>query len=341
MNIGHIPPLWRRPKLLPVLLLAAAVAAGYLAIERQQTVSVPILMYHRIAGGEDSVWWVSQADFEMHLQSLREQGFQSVLPSDLAAHQRWGKPLPRKPVIITLDDGYLNCLQNAEPLLKKHGFTAVCYLITGRVGETPGTRQTYEGTPVLTWPEVKAMQRRGTVAFGGHTRNHANLAATDEPYGEIRACFDDLRRHGIRPAGFCYPNGQYRAKTMADAARAGFTSAVTCHETVAVVGARSNLFELARIGVLGGMHHYHAEPGNPVGGRIAFRLWKEGRAISVVPWVVWNQPAAAGDEWLPATKVSDEPVSLSCPRPAPSSSQPVVEIWDVFRVLRLARLPLS
>ena len=205
-----------------------AMAAGWLWSQKSKPVDVPILMYHRIGDTCDSPWWVTVRDFEVQLASLQEQGYQSILPSCLVAHQRWGWPLPSKPVIITLDDGYLNVLENAEPLLKKYGFQAVCFLITGLVSESPDTRKSWEGTPLLSWPEVRAMQKRGTVQFGGHSRTHQNLRAMADPYGEISGCYRDLKKKGgFTPEGFCYPSGQFKPESLTCVKRAKFTTAVT------------------------------------------------------------------------------------------------------------------
>ena len=135
-------------------------------------------------------------DFEQHLRSLREAGYTSILPADLRAHRRWGKRLPDRPLIITFDDGYLSTIETAEPLLKQYGFTAIVYLITGLIAESPGDRQFYERAPCMTWPEVKAAHARGTLAFGGHTRNHVNVALAERPEEEKRACRVDIMRHG-------------------------------------------------------------------------------------------------------------------------------------------------
>ena len=324
--------------ILAVLLAAIAIGAIFWSLQTRKVCQVPILMYHKIGDSHDSVWWVTAADFESHLQSLKEQGYRSILPSDLVAHRRWGKPLPSKPIIITFDDGYLNCLEQAEPLLEKYGFRGVCYLITGQISETPETRRQYEGAPILSWQEIRAMQKRGTVAFGGHTRNHANLRAQEDAYPEVRACFDDLRKiGGLKPAGFCYPFGQYHSKTPADVARAGFTTAVTCEDGIAKTGPGLKLMELPRVSVIGGTHRYHTESVSTNPATVEVRVWKEGHSMKVYPRLVWpGRTQSSDDGWLEHVLIADQPVTLTWPRPAPTpAGAPTLELWDDFRVLRL------
>lgn len=318
-------------------LLVVASGAVCLVLSKIKAVRVPVLMYHRIGDAEDSPWWVTPGDFANQLRCLREQGYQSIVPSDLAAHQRWGWPLPPKPVLITFDDGYLTTLENAEPLLKKEGFRAVCYLITGKVSESPGTRQAWEGTPLLTWPEVRDMEKRGTVVFGGHSRNHANLRALADPWAEISGCYRDLKKKGgFKPEGFCYPYGQYKDTTEACVVRAKFTTAMTCDDGIAETTPTLNLFELPRVAVMGGRHRFqgHAIAGD--GGHISVCVSKEGRRLEVCPRLVWPGEAANSQQgWLTPVQLSEVPALLTWDLSKPVAlGDPVLELWDNFHMIR-------
>ena len=43
-------------------------------------------------------------------------------------HYTLGEPLPEKAVLITFDDGYRDTLENALPVLQKHGHGAVIFI---------------------------------------------------------------------------------------------------------------------------------------------------------------------------------------------------------------------
>ncbi len=310
-----------------------------LSIEQARIYPVPILMYHKIGNEADTPWWVTLEDFEAHLAALRLEGYETILPSDLAAHRTWGKRLPPKPVIITFDDGYLNTVERAEPLLRRYGFRGVCYLITGQVSDTPATRRSYEGAPMLSWPEVRAAQQRGTLRFGGHGRSHANLRAADDATAaaELAACFKDLRRHGIfRPEGFCYPFGQYHSRTPAFVAKAGFTTAVTCEDGIASASREAKRLELPRIAVMGGQHRYNVERVADTRAVIV-RVSKQGHVMQVHPRLLWSkQHGVATNGWLAPVTVEALPVTLTWPLPPDGHAMtPVLELWDAFRVLRL------
>ncbi len=314
-------------------------AWSWVSRQRACPVSVPILMYHRIGVEVDSPWWVTVRDFEAQLQCLREQGYTSVWPSDLVAHQRWGRPLPVKPIVLTFDDGYLNVMEQAEPLLRKYGFKGVSYLITGRVADTAEKRQLWEGTPLLIWPEVRAIYQRGTIRFGGHSRTHPNLRALADPRQEMDSCFRDLKRKGgFKPEGFCFPFGQYKDETLAGLRRAKFTTATTCDDGIAELKPGASLLELPRVSVMGGWHRFRfqSRPGTP--GVMEVEISKEGRELDVIPKQVWGDGTV---KWLPQVHITSTPLIVSCTSTNDRMcSASVLELWDIFRLIRYDRTVL-
>jgi len=339
------------------LIVAAVIIAAFIAAlgltvrrlrESHRTHAVPILMYHKIGDVANNAWWVPTGVFERQMRALRNQGYSTVLPGAIVDHRKAGKRLPPKSVMITFDDGYRDSLAIAEPLLKKYGFHAVVYLITDTVAETPEARRQYEGVDVLTWPEIKAMQKRGTFVFGGHGHRHQNLAVAADPYPDIRECYFQLRRHDIRqPFSFCYPHGEYNARSIAAVKRAGFQSAMACEDRVALTGKAMNLMALPRVSVMGGEHEFHANrlSASATPGEIVLHVMHTGIPMEVSPRLMWTGatgdqglPAfggAIGDQgWLPTVEVKNADYEWHWPWPADGSNAAAVrpEIWDKHRL---------
>ncbi len=318
---------------------AALVETGRRFVETRRVHRVPILMYHKIGPVDHNAWWVPTDVFEHQMRALRNQGYTSILPRDLADHRWAGKRLPRRPVLITFDDGYRDSLRRAEPILRRCGFQAVAYLITDRVADREEAPLTHEGVECLTWPEIERMRKRGTFVFGGHGHRHENLAASSDPDPVIRECYRALRAHGIhRPAGFCYPYGERAPRAVEAVRRSGFRSAVVCEDRVAVTGPDVLLFELPRVSVMGGRHAFAFEPGALEAARAGqpAAVRHEGVPIEVSPrWVRAGAGPAGG--WLPPQDLGPGARLQAAPPPGPGALTRL-EIWDKHRLFLLASL---
>jgi peptidoglycan/xylan/chitin deacetylase (PgdA/CDA1 family) len=244
--------------LLPVLLAAATSGCLPKASE-----PIPILMYHNIAKDPgDDVWTISTGEFRHQIENLKANGYRTILPKDLAHLSRWKFWLPRKPVVITFDDGLLSTLTEAEPILHEAGFQAVSYLISGFIAESPAERKPYRYYTCLTWEEVRAMKARGTFVFGSHSDSHGrNPVALTQEVEECRNIFK--RNIGEKTMDFCYPYGVAPDVLVQAVVRAGYRTAMACDDRMFVPGTDTNLFRIPRISIFGGIHEFAVSPVEP------------------------------------------------------------------------------
>ena len=324
---------------LTIMVIASGIFIALRAAARK-TYRVPILMYHEVGDTTDSAWCVPMETFRTQMASLREQGFRAILPSDLIARRKWGKPLPRKPVLITFDDGYLCNLTVIEPILKENGLRAIVYLITRQVAETAPDRREYEGKSCLIWPEVLEMQKRGTLLFGGHSHSHGNLAASADPLPDIAECRNQLKLHGIRqPYSFCYPYGQHNELTQQIVKQAKFETAVVCEDAMAIIGPMTNLFALPRVSVMGGRHDFKLLRKEADVKTLIYQIGHTGIPLEISACRITGD-GNAQQVWLPPREVGQGEFELrfaitgNDPRP----EQSIVEIWDKHRLFKLATI---
>lgn len=191
------------------------------------SVTVPILMYHRIDAVRASLPSLTRAltvdprDFAAQMRWIHSHGFHTITQMQLYNALERGKSLPSKPVLITFDDGYRDVFGKASTTLKRLGMQATEYVITDRISGPDAS--------FLTWPLLKGLERRG-IEIGSHTLTHAKLTAlTDaEAMHELTASRRVLeRRLGHPVQWFAYPYGAVDARVAGLARRAGYVLAVT------------------------------------------------------------------------------------------------------------------
>ena len=99
--------------------------------------SVPILMYHSVAGDVDGRWIAprNRMDphrFEAQMRFLSRHRRVISLDTLLDTIQR-NRPIPPGTVLLTFDDGYRDNLEAAAPILQRYHLPAVLYLCTGYI----------------------------------------------------------------------------------------------------------------------------------------------------------------------------------------------------------------
>jgi len=215
---------------------------------------VPILMYHYISApppDADAIRLdlsVPPTQFEEHLRYLREAGYVSITLGDLALALQMGYPLPPKPVIITLDDGYRDAYTWAFPLLRRYGFTATFFVITGLIDE--------DHPEYLTWEQVIEMDSMGMdIEAHGHTHVDLRERSADYLIWQVLGAKEAIEARTHKTVRFfCYPSGRYDDQVARILHSAHYWGAVT-----SVHGAQqcsSHMFELQRTRVRGA---YRAE----------------------------------------------------------------------------------
>ena len=187
--------------------------------DSRDSVDIPILMYHSISkesSGENE-YTISQSRFEGDLKWLRDNGYTTIFPSQLAAYVKEGAMLPSKPVIISFDDGFANNYLYAYPLLQKYNMKAVIALIGIESDLSSGD---------LTWGEVAILSRSGFIEFASHTYDLHSISGdrkgADKKPGESAADYRqvltaDLVKNqelietaaGRAPLTFAWPFGAY------------------------------------------------------------------------------------------------------------------------------------
>lgn len=185
-----------------------------------RSVRVPVLTYHRVAplsavGLTDLK--VDPANFVAELAGLHDAGYHTIHQAQLFDALYKGDALPAKPIIISVDDGYVDDITRILPALQRFHMVATFFVITGRFIE-PG---------FLTADQVRRLDQAG-MDVGDHTAHHVDLRLLTA--SELRAETAGSRQVLQHVLGhpvyfFAYPFGAFNDTVVNAVRAAGFTLA--------------------------------------------------------------------------------------------------------------------
>jgi len=198
----------------------------------------PVLMYHKIPDAPIATKhqiFVTKENFAKHLAYFKSRSLTPITFRDYQDFASGRRPLsefPKRPLVLTFDDGYLDNYTNLLPLMQQYGYRGVLYLL----GDFEVRYNQWDLAVDPTEPRADIMSEAQKQAFvaagweiGAHTQTHPRLAALPpaQAASEISASKAELeRRLGIEVLSFAYPYGDLSPATKQLVAEAGFTYAV-------------------------------------------------------------------------------------------------------------------
>jgi peptidoglycan/xylan/chitin deacetylase (PgdA/CDA1 family) len=236
------------------------------------------LVYHRLAGeqrqGQEQVD-LAPDRFDAQLGLLRRLGFVPLTADEIRAfHREPGRTLPRRSFVVTVDDGFRDCL---EPLARQAGVRPQLFVSTSEVG---GSAHWLDGEPVLSWDELRQLEQMA-VAIGSHASVHRRLTTLTEQEltEDLTDSLSRLHDRLERPIPIlAYPNGAFDDTVRHVASAAGFEAAYSTEK--GRNGAGTDPYCLRRVSV-------HSRDG-----RLAV-LWKvmTGETLPLPFWI-WRRFSA-------------------------------------------------
>lgn len=217
--------------------------------------TLPILMYHLVSPRPFPTfrkYTVTPQAFSAQVRWLALTGYATITLDDLLAARKGGS-LPPRPVIITFDDGFRECVEHAVPILQAYGFCATFYLVAGLMGKTSEWLSAERGIelPLVDWSTARQLEAHGFVC-GTHSMSHPRLTdlGVETCRTELlqsRQRLEDQLGHSI--PHLAYPFGLYNDTVRAIAAECGYESA--CSTRIGLSEADDDLLALHRVPVNG------------------------------------------------------------------------------------------
>lgn len=166
---------------------------------------IPILIYHSISNDESSLS-LSINEFEKHIIYLKDRNFKTINFDQINSTKK-------KQIIITFDDGYKDLISCVLPILKKHNFSATCFIVSSLLGKKnlwDVGKKNFVQKDLMNLNDTREWVDNG-MFIGSHSHNHLDLTSlnndkiTDELTYSKKILEDKI---GVKIKNFSYPYGK-------------------------------------------------------------------------------------------------------------------------------------
>ena len=254
---------------LSILVFTGSISAQELDTEvfffREKEVELPIIMYHLVTDRPKYIgkYGVTPKELESDFIYLQENGYTTVVMKDLINFVERGEQLPKKPIMLTFDDGNYSDYSYVFPLLQKYEMKAVVAIIgdatdryTNDAHDNPKAKY-----PNMTWPQIVELHESGFVEIQSHGYNVHGRGGSGNKKGESADAYhirltNDLQKlqdaceaHlGRIPNTFIYPLGVVGKDSRRIIEDLGMVASLGCEEGINILrqGDRDCLFKMRR-----------------------------------------------------------------------------------------------
>jgi len=230
----------------------------------KKALSVPVLMYHHVSSHKGALVTITPENFESHCEYLSKEGYKSLSLDEFLAFKKGELELPKKSVLITFDDGWIDNYLVAYPILKKYSLKAAIFIVTDWVerasedkrasneiyipNHREGKKMAYEepASAVVNWDDLEKM--RDVFEFASHSNAHDNEELSmDEWHDDLALSKSHIKARVGNPKHLCWPRGNYTPELVDLAKSLGFEALYTTKRGVNL--ADGNTSEIRRISV--------------------------------------------------------------------------------------------
>ena len=214
---------------------AVKVTAAAADTLRRPPLGVVVLIYHRVGAGTDAEIDLPTDRFDEQMAWLARHRRPVSLDEALSLLAQPEAPDGPAPVVVTFDDGTVDFVDHALPVLVRHQVPVTLYLATDFAEQQ---RPFPAGAAPVTWGGLAEAVATGLVTVGSHTHTHALLdrLAADQVAEELDRSTGLIgERLGVKAEHFAYPKAVPGSPAAEEAVKARFRSA-------ALAGTRPNRY---------------------------------------------------------------------------------------------------
>ncbi len=246
-----------------------------------------VLMYHRIvddrALSQTQQTCVHIHEFRKQLELIDRLGYTPITFYDYRLFQAGEIQLPKKPLILTFDDGYLDTYHLAFPLLTEFGMKAVIFALgdpSVRTNVWDAGKPGISEAGLMEQDHIAELSDYG-FEIGGHSLSHPNLASLSaaeclHEVSKTKMVLETITHTEVQ--SFSYPYGEVSRQVKDCVAESGYKYACSVFSGPARFGV--DLLEIRRIAV----HNTTTIPG------LALRLVSP---YEYLEWMWWKSGSAS------------------------------------------------
>ena len=193
------------------------VANTYLELKEP---GVIVLLYHRVTDNvkDKSKYNVNVRQFERHLDLIRTNNFQTILPREIYQTNHFNNK--DKLLILSFDDGTGDHYHSVFPLLKKHDMKGVFFVVTKYINSEN----------LLSDHQIREMSQN-KMEIGSHSYSHPylnDLSQENLEYELDRSKKDLETILGSEIFSFAPPGGWFNQRVLSAARKSGYKAFFSC-----------------------------------------------------------------------------------------------------------------
>lgn len=198
---------------------------------------VPVLYYHSVRDPAENEVTITSENLKKQLEYIKNQGYTTLTLNQFKNYLLNNSSIPKKSILITFDDGYMDNYYNAFPILKSLNMVATIFCITSNL----------DGSYYLSKEAINEMSSYG-IDIESHTVNHLKLdqLTYEEQLKELKESKSTLESiTGKEVDAIAYPFGNFNDDSVKAAKDAGYTLAFTTKRGLS--DRNDNMLKLDRI----------------------------------------------------------------------------------------------
>ena len=224
-----------------VIFLVIVYFGYYIYLNNKNDGDVAVLAYHHFMSKEEKAKYdpnnyniIDTENFEEQLKYLKENNYNSISIEQLECFMKNECEIPKKAILITIDDGNISSYYKALPILEKYDFHSAIFIIGSRTLET-----TYNCSPENYCFIGKDLvndirNNHKSMAIGSHSYGLHDLIDNKNPIDilDYEKLYEDvlLAKEMLNTKCYAYPFGRYNDKIEKALKKANYQMAFTFKE---------------------------------------------------------------------------------------------------------------